>query len=308
MVPREELPKAQTILLDIGFGPREREDIDLLCRKTKGLAPFVRAGFSVEPHWSIAHPTSPFKLDVAGLWARARPAVIAGVDVLALSPEDLLLHLCVHMSHKHSLGQGLGPLCDIAETVCRGDMDWAQVAERTREWRAARYVGLTLCLARSMLGAGVPDAVLQQLVPGGLDQRILQTARQSVLRRTGYERWVPLLDEFGARSLRDKVRMSWKRVFLSRDEMAMKYATARDSKHLHFYYALRLKDVILAVGSHVLKRGQLMLQSRGRDRNAALFNWLTRPRPTRPGAANHPRFQIAGLGLAGRKDRGKGRR
>ena len=97
MVPREDLPKVQAVLLDMGFGPREREEIELRCRTTKGLAPFTRSGFTVEPHWNIVYPTSPFKMDIAGLWVRARPATVAGVEVLALSPEDLLLHLCLHV-------------------------------------------------------------------------------------------------------------------------------------------------------------------------------------------------------------------
>jgi hypothetical protein len=315
MVPREELPRVQATLLDMGFGPRERKDIELLCRTTKGLAPFTRSGFTVEPHWSLFHPTSPFRTDVDGLWARACPATIAGVEVLALSPEDLLLYLCLHTSHKHSLGLGLLPFCDIAETVrhygpradnrpttektervkpgsgpyhqslrelCdstsdsgRGsELDWSQFTDRAREWGATRHVGLALDLARSLLGAGVPDAVLEQLVPEGIDPRILETARESVLALTGYEQWVPLFDEFGARSFGDKARVSWRRVFLSRGEMASHYPDSRTSRHLYPYYALRLRDVVRAFGSYVRRRARLMMLSRGRDPSAALVKWL----------------------------------
>ena len=41
-----------------------------------------------------------------------------------------------------------------------------------------------------------------------------------------------------------------------------------------FYYALRVKDVIRNYWSHTVRRGRLMMRSRGRDRNASLFNWL----------------------------------
>ena len=276
MVPRGELPRVQAILLDMDFGPREREDIELLCRATKGLAPFTRAGFAVEPHWNIAHPTSPFRIDTAGLWARACPATIAGAEVLALSPEDLLLHLCLHTVHKHSLGLGLLPLCDIAETVRHhgSELDWPRFTDRAREWGATRYVGLALDLARSLLGAEVPDAVLGQLVLGGIDSRMLETARGSVLARTGYKQWVPFFDEFGARSFGDKAKVSWERVFLSRGEMASLYPNSRTSRHLYPYYMLRVRDVVRAFGSYVLKRGQLVVRSRGRDRNTALVKWL----------------------------------
>ena len=62
---------------------------------------------------------------------QTRPATIADVEVLALSPGDLLLYLCLHASHRHGLGGGLRPLCDVSETIqCfRDEIDWAQVAD-----------------------------------------------------------------------------------------------------------------------------------------------------------------------------------
>jgi hypothetical protein len=271
MVPRADLPRAHTVLLDTGCVRQQSDDIESRSERT---APRFSAGVTVEFHWTIDVPGGRSRLDLAGLWDRARPAMIAGVEVLA--PEDLLLHLCLHASHSHGLGFGLRPFCDIAEMIhrFRGEMDWAQVAERAREWRAARYVGLTLHLARSMLDAEVPDEVLGQLAPGGIDQRMLETARQAVLAQIGYERLMPLFDRLGAKSVGDKVKLSWERVFLSRGEMAAIYPASRVSKHLWFYRALRLRDVIRTLWSHALRRGVLMVRSRGRDRNDSLVKWL----------------------------------
>jgi hypothetical protein len=124
------------------------------------------------------------------------------------------------------------------------------------------------------MGAELPDGVLEQLVPGGIDRRILETARQSVLAQTDYGLSVPLFRLRGAKSLSDMAKLSWGRVFLSRGEMAAVYPASRESKHLWFYYALRVKDVIRNYWSHTVRRGRLMMRSRGRDRNASLFNWL----------------------------------
>ena len=275
MVPRAESPRAQAILLDMGRAHQQPEDIESFFRERHHLPPAVIRDLAIELHWTIASPTGPVKMDAAGLWDRAYPATVAGVEVLALSPEDLLLHLCLHFGYQHRL-TGLKSLCDVAETIhrFRGEMDWAQVAHLAREWGAARYVGLTLHLARSLLDAGVPDDVLERLVPGGLDQRVLETARQSVLAQTGYGPWTPFFDLRGARSLGDKVKLFRKRVFLSRDEMAAIYPASRDSRHLYLYYALRLKDVMRVFWSHNLRRGLPMIRSRGQDRNVSLVNWL----------------------------------
>ena len=165
-------------------------------------------------------------------------------------------------------------VASVVDSISVPGIDWQQVVHLAREWGAARYVGLTLHLARSLLDAGVPDDVLERLVPGGLDQRVLETARQSVLAQTGYGPWTPFFDLRGARSLGDKVKLFRKRVFLSRDEMAAIYPASRDSRHLYLYYALRLKDVMRVFWSHNLRRGLPMIRSRGQDRNVSLVNWL----------------------------------
>jgi hypothetical protein len=272
MVPKADLPKAHAVLLDMGRSHQQSADID---RRRLHLPPVVIRDLVVELHWTIASPTGPVRVDAAGLWDRARPVTIAGVEVLALSPEDLLLHLCLHFGYQHHLA-GLKSFCDVAETIhhFRGKMDWQQVVERAREWGATRYVGLTLHLARSMMDAAVPDEVLAQLVPGDIDQRILETAKESVLARTGYGPWVSLFHLRGARSAGDKARLFWKRVFLSRREMVAAYPASRESKHLWFYYALRLRDVVRTFWSYMLRRGLPMIRSRGQNRNVALVKWL----------------------------------
>ncbi|MCX6842425.1 MAG: nucleotidyltransferase family protein [candidate division WOR-3 bacterium] len=274
MVTKAELPRAHAVLLDTGRVHRRPEDAESrLWKNTKlWLTPVV----SVDLCWTIDVPGGRSRLDLTGLWERARPATIAGVEVLALSPEDLLLHLCLHAAHRHGLGFGLLPLCDIAKTIhrFRSEIDWAQVVDRARKWRASRYVGLTLHLARRMLGAGVPDDVLEQLVPGGIDARIIETAREAVLGQRGYHELMPFFGRLGAKCLGDKAKLFWERVFLSREEMAAIYPASRNSRHIYLYYALRLRDVIRTYWSHVLSRGRLLARSRRRDRTAALVKWL----------------------------------
>ena len=272
MVPRAELPRANALLLDLRTAcNRSGSAGSLLSRDRKYL---LSPGAGIDFRWTIDVPAGRSRLDLAGLWDRARPASIAGVEVLAFSPEDLLLHVCLHAAHRHGLGDGLRPICDAAETVQRfgGELDWAQVTARAREWGAARYVGLTLRLARSMLAAAVPDDILEQLVPGGIDQRILEAASNSVLAKAGYLERMPFFDRLGARTFGERTKLSWERVFLSRQEMAARYPASLNSKHLWFYYALRLRDVTRTYAAHAFRRTRLTLPGRGRS--AELVRWL----------------------------------
>ncbi len=275
LVPGADLSSAQAILLDMGSGQPAAQDIASIRRRRHHLPRIAIRDLTVEIHRSIVPANGPFMIDDAGLWARARPAMIADVEVLALSPEDLLLHLCLHVSYQHRLA-GLWSFCDIAGTIqrFRDEMDWKGFADRARDWGAARHVGLALHLARSMLGAEVPGHVLERLVPDGINRRMLERAREYALAGTGYGHEMPLFAFMRAESLRDKVRLSWERVFMSRAEMASHYPEARTSRHLYCYYARRFRDVIRSFASYTRRRRRLALSSRGRDSSAALTNWL----------------------------------
>jgi hypothetical protein len=276
MVPKAELPRALTVLLDLGGVHVQFEDIESRCKRNRHIPPVVVRDLDIEMHWTIASPTGLFRIDAADLWDRARPATIAGVEVLALSPGDMLLHLCLHASLDGLCG-GLGPFCDIAEVIhhSRSEIDWARAVRSAREWGAARYVGLMLNLARSMLDAEVPDDVLEQLVPGGPDQRVLDTAKESVLAGTGYRQWMPFFDMVGVTSFADKTRLAWQRVFLSRDEMAKTYPASRKSRHLYGYYARRVGHVVRSYTIHTLRRARLLTTSPERKSSVALVKWLS---------------------------------
>jgi hypothetical protein len=287
MVPGTEMPRARAVLLDMGgvpagqshqavAGPGARDqDIESLCRRKHHLPPLVVRDLQIEIHWTIVSPTGPVCPDTAGLWHRAQPARVADVDVLALSPEDLLLHLCLHFGYEHRL-EGLRSFCDLHETIrrFRGKMGWTQVAERAGEWGASRYVGLILHLVRTVLGTGVPDDAVERLVPGGIDGRLAETARESLLTQVRYRTWVPFSRLLGTRSLGGKVALVMGRIFLSRDEMAAKYPASRDSRHLWSYRVLRFRDAVRVLGDYVLRRSRLAALSRGRSRDVALVNWL----------------------------------
>jgi hypothetical protein len=290
MVARAELPRVWAALLSMGGVCSEQgnqaspapgvqsPDIESLCLKESHLPPFAVHDLAFEVHWTIVPPTGPVRVDTAGLWARARPARVAGVDVMALSPEDLLAHLCLHVCQRHHLDAGLQSYYDIAEVIgrFRDEIDWTQVAERVRNWDAMRYVGLILHLVGRMFGTAVPDDVLRRLIPGGPDQPIVETAWELVLVRVFRPGRVTgsLQDLWSVKPLGGKARRLSDRVFLTRAEMALEYPRSRTAKRLFYYYALRLRDVLRLNGASV----QRMMLSRDTRREASMMsavtNWL----------------------------------
>ena len=287
LVNQAELAKAESALLAMSTTPAEQyrpapptgETRPVNEEPDRGTGRHIQQiqihNLTVELHWTITSEAGPFKIDARGLWQRARPAHVAGVEALALCPDDLILHLCLHVSQANWLAE-LRSLCDLAEVIHRfgRDIDWAALVERAREWGAERHVGLTLCLGGDLLGAEVPGEVLERLVPGGIDPHVLAAAKESVVTQTGYGPRLPSLFPSSAGSLGDEVRWFRSRVFLSRDEMAAKYPASRNSRHIYLYYLLRLRDALRAFPSYARILARFMRAGFRRSRYASLSDWL----------------------------------
>ncbi len=137
----------------------------------------------VEIHWHILHPADPFDIDVDELWARAVPVTLVGAPVLALSPEDLILHLALHTSFNHGFCFGLRPFCDIQATInFFGDaIVWAIVVRRAHRWQMARALFLTLYLAADLLATAMPNEALLALQPDDFKSEMAVWARERIL-------------------------------------------------------------------------------------------------------------------------------
>jgi hypothetical protein len=116
----------------------------------------------IELHWQITESYFSFPLDPEDLWQRLVPVRLDGQEVRTFSPEDLLLILCAHGT-KH-VWERLAWICDIGKLICAcASMDWERVVGQARMLRSERMLFLGLSLANRLLGAPLPDQVLQQV-------------------------------------------------------------------------------------------------------------------------------------------------
>ncbi len=280
LVRRMDLSRAADRMLEIGYSSWQS-----VGAKQAHLPPFVKPGATcIEIHWSIARPTSPFRIDVDGLWSRARPTVIAGVKPLVLSPEDLLLHVSLHASFQHRFALGLVPFCDISATLqyYQAEMDWEEVGLRARHWGAGKCAYLTLHLARQLLAAPVPDDVLKALEPTDLDPRFAAWAKERIFSRPGETVSVhhEVARLWGAGG--PKLATLLKTVFPPREDLAKLYPVSSVSKRIYLYYPLRLKYLLLRYGRaawqagwRLLRRDKEMIAAAERENRAnALVDWL----------------------------------
>jgi hypothetical protein len=229
MVRTTDLRPALECLIAAGY---PCDDIDAAlagCATAAHVEPLTKPNApAVELHWNIEGPDSPFAVDLDGLWARARPARIAGVDALTPGPEDFLLHLCLHAARHLTRDWDdctvLKGVCDLSRAVAHwaSAVNWPTLAARAFAWRARNPVYVMLHLASEWFGAAVPESVMTALRPIDLTDEHLRWLRERIL--GGRPDSVPISDHAAelvtAARFREKVAVLWREAFPGRRRLA----------------------------------------------------------------------------------------
>jgi len=164
LVPRQHVVRAKEILISQGYVPefpltRTQEASYLESHYHYDLR-HSDGRTLVELHWRIVPKYFSSRLDAERFWEYLEPISLGGKEVLAFSPEDLLLILCVHGSRER--WARLEWICDVAELVgVHKRMNWQRVMDRARRLGSERMLFLGLFLASDLLGAVLPEKVLR---------------------------------------------------------------------------------------------------------------------------------------------------
>jgi hypothetical protein len=111
----------------------------------------------LEIQWGIVPRFYAVDFDCSAFFERAGTTTAGGRLVRTLSPEDLLVTLCVHAA-KHAWIR-LCWLRDLAGVLESQNIDWHIVEPRGRDLGIQRIVAVSLLLAQRLLDATVPDSL-----------------------------------------------------------------------------------------------------------------------------------------------------
>lgn len=228
MVKKDAVPQVIAVLQGLGYHLDTYFNFKDLNRDIKHVPPMSKPGGPiVELHWTILEENEPFTIDADGLWRRALPTQIAGVPALALSHEDLLLHLCLHFAYQHHLSLGLRGLYDIALLVQQvgAQLDWDALLHTADDWGARRVSWLGLKLAEEILGVKAPSDVVNQLEAFDMTDPMLSIARYHLIQDQGMdEGMTPDMAAFAAaRGPIRKLIILVRRVFIPWRSLARQY-------------------------------------------------------------------------------------
>jgi hypothetical protein len=164
----------------------------------------------LELHWRLAESYFSVPLATAQLWERLQPVLLVDRELRTLSPEDLLLILCLH-GGKHFWSR-LAWVCDVARLIAANPaLNWMWVMEQATGARCARMLWLGLVLACDLLDTPVPEAVQQRARADEVAASLAAQVRDWLARDTRPDPigWSALLFHLKARERwQDRVRYS----------------------------------------------------------------------------------------------------
>jgi hypothetical protein len=165
LVRLDEIPRAKALLLKKGYRITWPElplsgALEKVHFNTKYNYTFVHPDrlINLELHWGVTPNYFSFPSSMEWLWQDLETIRLAGMDLLALPIEKLLLILCVHGGNH--LWDRVGWICDISELVTRYvALDWDMLFRQAADFGVHRMLLTGLSLAHHLLDAPLPEEV-----------------------------------------------------------------------------------------------------------------------------------------------------
>jgi len=129
----------------------------------------------LELQWALQPKFYSVDFDLTGVFSRAMTVSVAGRQAKTPSPEDLLLILSLHAA-KHVWGRLIW-LCDIAQITKRPDVNWDWINSQAKALGIERIMHVTLLLAKSLLGAGIPSSPNSTLLSDAASHTLADSIR-----------------------------------------------------------------------------------------------------------------------------------
>jgi hypothetical protein len=255
LVREKDIERAKEALLGSGFRQWAPAAMETRFPHSHHLVPFVGDGegsITIELHRRLMESS----IDAADYWSRTRATRVADVEVLALCPEDLILHVSLHACIHHHLKGGVIALLDMDAILdaLADEIDWESLAARARLWKAGRCVALMLTYLADFFGAQVPEGAVAGLAPGGIAPEVIGLADLQIFGPVAVrpDVSITLTRLFHAGGPRAFVAVLLERFYPSKAELLVRYRAASPG-WLPFIYVIHPFILIRIHGGAALR-------------------------------------------------------
>ncbi len=254
LIKEQCLDIAEKMMYELGYISYEGwRSKDWYRRNHYHLAPFINQdnGIKIEIHRDIILPGKPFYVDIRKSWDRVQDIIIEGVNTLILSPEDLIIHLCLHSSLQ-PFKRDIRNLIDISEVVSfYGErINWDLIIREAYEGNFTGFIYYPLCLARDILRMEIEREIFDALKNGfhlrPFEESLLMLAAQKSILLRGdsssiFPKWLlqALCKELIREShILNKLGSLLKIIFLPRTKSIEKNSQTSIQKLSYFFYPI----------------------------------------------------------------------
>jgi len=167
LVPQEKGLAAVEILRKMGYDSNDLTMSDFIKENSSIVhyTPMIKNGVSVEIHIRIHYEFEVYQVDLQSIWQQAVPLQLHGVPALGFCPEDMLLHLCIHLD-KHFRSGPFQFTCmyDIVNMLNhKGDvLNWDLFEQKCIQAKAESVTYKYLLLAQKYMNGQLPVAVAEK--------------------------------------------------------------------------------------------------------------------------------------------------
>ena len=225
LVKKEDLPCAEKIMSGLDY--RFQGDMPPeWYRENHQHISYVNSekNIPVEIHWHIARKAHPLRIRIINdiierWWEEAKTIEFSGSKVQILSPEDLIIHLCLHFLKHRFINQNGGfsskgaliQLCDIFQTLkyYRDDIDWVRFKSEAEKYGIDSLMYTTLSIVREIMGEhdDVFHNALSSVRSEDLDKELVRLINKRILIREDTLPAAPgsFIKEIGRASCRERV-------------------------------------------------------------------------------------------------------
>ena len=253
LVRKPDLPASEEIMSKLDYATTDSKVIRNYYRKNHHhLAPYIHPEKSilVEIHWNI----SPYiQIDIDDWWNRVREATINDYKVLVLCPDDMLLHLCLHLFSSGYLGNMLRGICDISETLKHfwEAFNWQAIRTQTEKYHVTKEFYSILSVSKLLYGNN--GNFLSSIDTHKADLSLVSLMQKVAL--TQDKASTPpgcLIRAMAAERYSDKFDILKRHIFPGRRQMCIRHNTSLYSPRLYFCYLLRIIDLCVKYGKGLL--------------------------------------------------------